>query len=132
LLTGLLAGFALPLALVPILNGQLWTRPGRGRVLEHRRDALAWLASIPVAFGVVRWALPLAGVVYPVLVSAAIVATFTSVNVAIVCLLRPFENRYERLREAWVPLLIGMALTIGELWLTGLLRDAVERAAGLV
>lgn len=132
LLTGLITGFALPLALLPILNGQLWRRPGPDRALGTRRDGLLWLAAIPVSFAAVRWLLPTGGVLYPILVGAAIIFTFSAVNLAIVSLLPPFERRFERLREAWVPTLVAVAMTLLELWATGLLRHAIERAAGLV
>ena len=131
LITGLTTGFALPLALVPILNGQVWRRPGPERVLEGRRAALVWVAAVPVAFVVVRWLLPLYGVVFPLLVGAAIVFTFGAVNLAIVCLLPAFERRYQRLREAWLPMLLSLLLTAVELTATGLLRGVVERAAGI-
>jgi uncharacterized membrane protein len=131
LATGLLTGYALPLALVPILNGQLWRRPGPDRVLGGPRNALAWLASIPVVFAVAYWGLPYAGVAYPILVGLAIVLTFSAVNLAIVCLFPPFERRLDRLADAWLPLVLAVGMTLGELWATGLLRSLLERAAGI-
>ncbi|GAB4281522.1 MAG: hypothetical protein Kow0056_16980 [Coriobacteriia bacterium] len=130
LITGLMTGYAISLGLVPVFNMQVWKTSQPRHLLERPRSVLAWLATLPVAFAVVRWVLPFLGVGFPVLVALAVLGAFTSVNLAVVCLFPPFERRSERLRDAWLPMLIALALTLGELWLTGMLKPALISAAG--
>ena len=127
LITGLFAGYGLALFIVPLLNGQLWRVHDAGRPLERFWQALVWMATIPLVYAAVWWVLPLTGIFFAVLVTIAILATFTIVNLVIVALFRPFENRAERARELWLPILIALALTLAELlgsawfkaWLVG-------------
>jgi len=127
LLTGLLAGWVLAALIVPMLNSQLWARRGSGRVLEGWREIAAWLLMLAAAFGLLRWLLPLTGVVYPLLLTAAIVFTFVVVNLVLVCLIPHFEHRYHRARETWPAVLLSVGLTGLELALAALLRSLAER-----
>jgi uncharacterized membrane protein len=111
LLTGLMTGFALAAWIVPLLAAELWRAPGSGRVLDGPRDAGAYGAAFVLSYIAVWYGAPYLGVVYPVLTAAAIVVTFTTVNLVIVCLLPPFERRASRLRDAWLPVLIALGLT---------------------
>jgi uncharacterized membrane protein len=129
LITGLLTGFGLTLALVPVLNGQLWRQPGRDRLLGRTSDALLWLLSIPLLFVLLRWVMPYFSILFPLLVVVAILVTFTAVNLAIVCLLPPFEMKAQRLRDAWLPILIAFGLTLFLLAATAGLRVVLERSA---
>jgi uncharacterized membrane protein len=129
LITGLLTGWALPVVLVPMLNGQLWRRPGTGRVPDGLASALLWLAPLPVVFVAIRWALPFLGIGYPMLVSAAIIVTFVSVNLAIVSLMPPFEGKADRLRQAWLAVVAAFGVTVVELALSTWLRTALIRWA---
>jgi uncharacterized membrane protein len=125
LATGLMTGFAMAILMLPILNGELWSRPGRGRVLDGRRDTLLWLVSLPVAFVVVRWPFELLGIVYPLIVAAAILATFTIVNLTVVSMLPFAEGRSERLRDAWPLILMSFAFGIAEISAAAWVRVAV-------
>jgi len=127
LFTGLLTGWALAAIVVPMLNSQLWARPGRGRVLDTGAEIAMWLLMLGLSFVLLQWVLPLTGVVYPLLLSAAIIFTFVMVNLVLVCLLPFFERRYHRAREAWLPVLISLGLTGLELGLAALLRATAER-----
>jgi uncharacterized membrane protein len=111
LLTGLMTGFALAAWIVPLLAAELWRAPGSGRVLDGARDAGAYVAALVLSYIAVWYGAPYLGVVYPVLTAVAIVVTFTTVNLVIVCLLPPFERRASRLRDAWLPVLIAVGLT---------------------
>jgi uncharacterized membrane protein len=128
LITGLLTGYGLTLALVPVLNGQLWREPGRERLLGRTADAAVWLLSIPILFVLLRWVMPYFGAFYPLLVTVAIFVTFTAVMLAIVCLLPPFEMKAARLRDAWLPILIAFGLTLLLLAATAGLRILMERS----
>jgi uncharacterized membrane protein len=128
LATGLLAGYALALFVVPLLNGQLWRVQDSSPPLDRPWKVLAWLATAPVVYAVTWWVLPLLGLLFPVIVTVAILVTFTLVNLVIVALLRAFENKAERPADLVVPVSIAFVLTIAELagsaalkaWLVGL------------
>jgi len=126
LITGLLAGYAIAAMLTPMLNDVLWRTGSRDRVLDPTWRLLAWLATVPVAFILIRFGAPLMGIGYPILVAAVIVVTLTAVNLVIVALLPPFERRADRLRDAWLPILIALGFTALEIWLSGLLRLWLE------
>lgn len=129
LITGLLCGYALPVLVFPILNGQLWRRPGRGGVPSDLIETLMWLAAIPVTFVVVRWPFELIGIAYPLIVSAAVLVTFTIVNLTIVSVLPVVEGRAERLRDAWPAITAAFVLTILEVAASAWFRVVVTRLA---
>lgn len=129
LATGLLAGYGLSALTVPLLSSQIWSAPGRDRVLGRPAQALAWLATLPVVFAALRWGGPWAGAGYAILVVAAVLVTFCAVNLVIACLLPPFENRASRFREAWAPLLVAVLLTSAELYASALLKAGLDRVA---
>lgn len=129
LITGLLSGFALPVVLMPMLNGSLWRGAGGERILSSARQLGIWLLAVPASFAIIRWGMPLLGVVYPVLVVAAILGTFMLVNLALVGMLPPFERRAERGRDLLVPALIALVLACVEIAGSGLLKALVVGAA---
>ncbi|MDZ4178446.1 MAG: DUF2085 domain-containing protein [Coriobacteriia bacterium] len=131
MLTGLATGFAIAALTVPLLNAQLWARSSRDRLLGSPLHALGFFISFPLAYGVVWYIAPLSGVVYVWLVALVIVVTFTTVNLVIVTLLPPFERAYERLRDAWLPVSLAVALSLVELALASGVKVWLMRLANL-
>jgi uncharacterized membrane protein len=129
LITGLLAGYAIGAVLTPMLNDEFWRTGSRERVLDPTWRLLAWLATVPVAFVLIRFVAPLLGVGYPLIVAATIIATLTSVNLVMVCLSPPFERKADRILDAWPAILVAVALSFLEIWLSGLLRLWLESVA---
>jgi uncharacterized membrane protein len=129
LATGLGAGFALPLVVVPTVNSGLWRMPGTGRVLEEPWKGLVWVAAAPVTFGMLVWVAPLMGAGYALLTAACILVTFSAVNMIIVALLPRFERSAARLRDAWPAFLVALLVTVAELALAGWLRLALSSFA---
>jgi uncharacterized membrane protein len=125
LATGLGAGFALPLVLVPALNSALWMRPGEGDVLGGRWDGFLWLASVPVTMGVLLWGMPLLGPGYAVLTAVCIIVAFAAVNLVVVALVPRFAHGASRLRDAWPALLAAVVLSVLEIALAAWLRLAL-------
>jgi hypothetical protein len=73
----------------------------------------------------VWWGAPLLGIVYPVLVAAAVLVTLTCVNMVMVCLTPWFERKAEKLLDVWPAALVSLAMAFLEIWLAGLLRSAL-------
>jgi uncharacterized membrane protein len=131
LITGLLAGWALPVVVYPLLTGSLWRHSSPERSLSGTFDILWWVLPIPFVFALVWWVMPLLGIWYPLLVVAAVMATFVSVNMIVALLPPRFDRSFERVRDAWAPLLIAFALSAAEIGLTGWLRTFLQSLAGV-
>jgi uncharacterized membrane protein len=130
LITGLLTGFALPLVVAPLIDSQLWRRISPEPVLGRTWEVAVWVAAVPVSFALLWWVAPLVGIAYPLVVAACILTTFTAVNLVMVLLAPRFEQKAERLRDAWLPLLIAFGLTLVEVAVTGWLRGVLLSLAG--
>jgi len=110
-----------------MFNTEIWTRPGFGRTPDGRVQVLQWLAMLAAAFVVVRWGLPLLGVVYPLLLVVAVFVTLGAVNMVFVGLMPRFERRAERWRDLWLPMLLATVFTVLELAAAAWLRSIAER-----
>jgi len=130
LATGVGAGFALTLIVVPILNQQLWRRRGPGRVLGAPLDGVAWLLSVPLTVALAWWVGPWLGAGYALLTAFAVLLTFTLVNLIVVSLAPRFEQRAERLRDALPALGIALLATLVELALADMVRLALLSFVG--
>lgn len=126
LITGLLAGYAMTLAVVPMLNGQMWSTVSRRRLLDGWRGGV-WVASVPVAFALLRWVLPMTGVLYPALLTVAIAATYAAVNMIFVTLVPSLEHKMTSLVRSRVQVGLSLALMVAELGLATAFRLGVER-----
>jgi len=124
-MTGLLAGYSLTLAVVPMINGQMWRTLSRTRLLEGWRAGV-WLLSLVPAFVLLRWVLPLTGLLYPLLVTIAIVLTFVVVNLVFTSLVPVFERSASRLRDTWRQIVIALVFVVVELGLASALRVWLE------
>ncbi|MDZ4063409.1 MAG: hypothetical protein U1E22_01965, partial [Coriobacteriia bacterium] len=117
---------------VPLLNSQLWRRSGAGRVLGSPGEGIAYLAGLPVTFAILWLAGPGAGLVYPLAAGAAIIMTFASVNLVLVALLPPFDQKASRKREILVPVLIAIVVSFAELAIAASLRGFLLGLAGAI
>lgn len=132
LITGLAAGFGIAGLVYPMLNGQLWRNPGYDRVLGKASEMVGFLIALPLSFLLTKWGLPFLAEGYALLTAVAIVVTFATVNLVLVCLFPPFERKAHRLRDAWLPVLLALALTGVQLALASLLRWQMLKLAGLL
>lgn len=125
LLTGLAAGFGASALLAPILNDVLWSHPSPNRVLDPLWRAAVWLGALPAAHVVIWFGGPLLGPLYPWLVVVAVLATLTSVNLAIVGMFPAFDRRAVTLRDLASPVAVGLVLAVFEIALAGVFRYGV-------
>lgn len=126
LLTGLMAGYGIGVILVPLLNGQLWRGAVRERTLPTWGSIALWLVSLPLLYGGLRFVAPHLGVLYPLIVSVAIIVTFVLVNLVIVTLLPSLERKATRLRDMRAQLLLSALMTVLELGAAAVLRGGFE------
>ena len=112
LITGLMAGVAIAVFTIPLVNSQLWRVPGSGKILSRPIELIGLIATMVGTYVVVMWGLPHLGIIHPVLVSVAILVTFTTVVLVIVSILPPFELKAERLRDALAAILIALAVAL--------------------
>jgi uncharacterized membrane protein len=131
LLTGIMAGVAISIFTIPLVNGQLWRYPGRGRILGKPWEFAALLGVMAATYVAVIWVFPLLGVLHPVIVAVCILVTFSTVLLVIVCLVPPFEQKADRLRDAWLPISIALVAAIVLLALAAVLRTYLLRLVGL-
>ena len=127
LATGLVTGWGLAALTFPMFNTEIWMRPGFGRTPDGRVQVLQWLAMLAATFVVVRWGLPLLGVVYPLLLVVAVFVTLGAVNMVFVGLMPRFERRAERWRDLWLAMLLATGFTVVELAAAAWLRSMAER-----
>ncbi len=118
LATGIGAGYAVALFMAPMLNSELWRfSGGRSRPLEGPWASAVWLVSMPVLYAVTLWLLPFLGLGYPLIVSLAILVTFTVVNLVLVALVWPQERRPEKASQT-VPM-VAAAFLLGAFEVAG-------------
>jgi len=122
LITGLMAGFAIGAALVPMLNDEIWRLASPERVLSKPWQLAAWFSAVPISYAIVYWAFPLLGLAYPIIVALAIVATLTAVNLVVVSMLPAFERKADRLSDAWLAIVVAVGIALAEIWLAAALR----------
>lgn len=132
LFTGLTAGFALSALTLPLLNSEVWHSSDYERVLGTPRAVAVFVLALPLAFVVVRYGGPLLGALYAAAVAVAIIATFSAVNLVIVCLVPYFERRAETWRHMLVPMALASILTFAELAGATALKVWLERMAGVI
>jgi uncharacterized membrane protein len=128
--TGSLNGIALSLIVLPVFNYTLWKRPLSTRPLRHAWELAAILAFTSAAIVTVQsepsWLL------YPIaMVSVGgVLGMLTLVNTMILLIVFRQENQAVTWREAVVPLLSGLTVTLLELTLMGVLRYTLTGTMG--
>ena len=122
LFTGLAAGFAASVVVLPMINDGVWKTPGAGRVLEPAPRLAFWLLVLPVSFLVIRQIGPLLGIWYAVLVACCILVTLSAINLVLLVAVSPFERKAERYRDVAPAAAVSLLLAFAEVWLAGRLN----------
>lgn len=127
LITGLLAGSALPLILLPMFNYQAWKDASEERIIKGWADFGLYALVIVVAW--LAFQFRPVWLFWPayLLDGAAIVVAFVVTNMVLVMLLPPWSQKAERFRQLLVPVLIGSAMGLGELAVSAYLHSYVLR-----
>ncbi len=125
LASGLGVGYAAAAMIAPMLNDTLWRVSSAARVLDPSWRLAVWIISMPVSTAAIWFGGPLAGVAYPLAISASIICTFVSINLVIVCMFPVFDRRAARVRDLAAPILAATGLAVVEIGLAAALRDAL-------
>ncbi len=115
LITGLMAGSALPMVLVPIFNYQAWKESSEQRIIKGWRDFLLYLGVIGAVLVFFQyrpvwlfWPLYLIN-------GLAVIFAFVYVNMILVMLVPWWAQKAERLRDLIVPIGVAAVVAFGEL-----------------
>lgn len=131
LVTGTLEGIAIAAVLLPALNLTLWRKPGPQRSVGNWLD-LVWLLA---GGGVMILAVSseMNALLFPLaLLSGAMIPALLGILNAMLYLAGVHrEGHAEHRREVIAPLLIGLALALGEITLIGIAREALTTRFGL-
>lgn len=115
LITGLLAGFALPPLIKPILNYQIWKTSSRRHMLDRPWQIVVFLAAIPAAFAITKYHPWPVDLLLPTIVIGGVLFAFGAVNMLMVSMIPPVERRATKLMHLTPYWAAGLALTFIEL-----------------
>ncbi|MBN1179999.1 MAG: DUF2085 domain-containing protein [Anaerolineae bacterium] len=122
IITGSLNGLTLSALIYPIFNLSFWRRPAPTPAVRNLRDVgiLLLLEAAMVTLVMIGWT-PL---LFPLAVLSAlgVLTMLTFVNTVLVMMATGWENRYQSLREAAPPLLLGFSLALLQVGAIDVLR----------
>lgn len=125
LTTGALNGLAMSALVYPVFNFTLWRQPVPQRAIRHLRDlgVLLLLEAGLVGLVLTRWSLLL----YPLALLSAlgVLTLLTSVNSMLVVMLVRRENGVDTWREASIPLLAGLTVSLIQIGVIDVVRYAL-------
>jgi len=115
LVTGMLYGLALATLVYPLFNYVAWAEPDHGRVTPGLRALVAPLGALALIAGMVHTGSPV--VLYGLLAAdlLGLLGTLTLVNGAGVLVVLRREGQAEGWGDLWLPLGLGLLLTVAEI-----------------
>jgi uncharacterized membrane protein len=131
LITGSLNGLALSLIVYPVFNFTLWRHTERRRSIEKISEVLLFLPAVALLALIVTsgvWFL-----LYPlsILSTGGVLVLLTMVNTMIVLIVTQHESLASNWREAIVPIIWGLAVSLLELSAMIAVRTILTQSMGL-
>lgn len=125
LTTGMLSGLSLSLLVVPMFNATLWRKSDAQRIVNSVGELGLMLLSAMVLEWLLQADIP--ALFYPLLLASVIsvLVMLTIVNTTLLVLLFHLENRAESWKDVWLPVSLGLVLSIAEMSSLALLRHLV-------
>lgn len=118
LFTGILAGSALPLVLLPVFNYQAWAESSADRIIRNGYQFVAFIAGLFAIFLLVESRFLILYLPLSLVITFTIIFAFFFINLILVTLIPVWTKKAEKLRDLATPFLIAAAFTAVELALT--------------
>lgn len=115
LFTGILAGSALPLVLLPIFNYQAWAESSSARVIRSGYQFVAFVVGLLALFFLVKSRFPVLYLPLSLVITFTIIFAFFFINLILITLIPFWTKKAGKLRDLAIPVLIAVAFTAVEL-----------------
>jgi uncharacterized membrane protein len=123
--TGALNGLTISALVVPLFNSALWRAPDPGPSIQGWREMGVLLMGVGGLMALIWTSSPV--LLYPLAVGSAlaVVLVLILINTTIVVMVTGREGRAEGWTQAWLPLLVGLDLSLLEMGALILLRGFI-------
>lgn len=118
LFTGILAGSALPLVLLPIFNYQAWSESSPERIIRSGYHFVAFAASLFALFLLVESRFIVLYLPLSLVITFTIIFAFFFINLILITMIPLWTKKAGKLRDLAIPFLIAAAFTALELTLS--------------
>lgn len=132
LLTGLGVGYSTAMLVAVMINDTIWRNPTPQRILDPIKRFALWLASLPLTYVAIVRIGPALGIGFATIISLAILATLTAVNLVIVGFFSAFDRRALRWQQLLLPVAVSFILAVVEIGLAARLRVVLDALFGTV
>ena len=127
LFTGLITGISLPIFIFPILNFQVWETSTDERILRGIWKKVGYYLLPIVLFLFLNLNISFFKFFLPALVAFSVYFTFVTISLLVVTLLPWWNMRAKGVKQIIAPVLVSMALGVGELYAAAYLKILLER-----
>jgi uncharacterized membrane protein len=127
LITGLATGISLPIFIFPILNFQVWETSTDERILKGIWKKTGYYLLPAVLFLMLSINISFFRFFLPAIVAFSIYFSFVTINLLVVTLLPWWNMRAKGVKQLIIPVLVSMALGVGELYAAAYLKILIEK-----
>jgi uncharacterized membrane protein len=127
LITGLITGISLPIFIFPILNFQVWEASIDERILKGVWKKTGYYLLPAVLFLILNLNVLFFRFFLPALVAFSVYFSFVTISLLVVTLLPWWNMRTRGVKQLIAPVLVSMALGVGELYAAAYLKILLER-----
>jgi uncharacterized membrane protein len=130
LITGLITGISLPIFIFPILNFQVWEASTDERILRGAWKKTGYYLLPAVLFLILNLNVSFFRFFLPALVAFSVYFSFVTISLLVVTLLPWWNMKARGVKQMIVPVLVSMALAVGELYAAAYVKILLDRLIG--
>jgi len=130
LITGLVTGISLPIFIFPILNFQVWETSTDERILRGAWKNTGYYLLPAVLFLILNLNVSFFRFFLPALVAFSVYFSFVTISLLVVTLLPWWNMKARGVKQMIVPVLVSMALAVGELYAAAYMKILLDRLIG--
>jgi hypothetical protein len=130
LITGLVTGISLPIFIFPILNFQVWETSTDERILRGAWKKTGYYLLPAVLFLILNLNVSFFRFFLPALVAFSVYFSFVTISLLVVTLLPWWNMKARGVKQMIVPVLVSMALAVGELYAAAYMKILLDRLIG--